>query len=134
MKKLRFAAICFFVLIGATKAMSQEVDSTAIKGEMIAFYSKKLSIDNDKAKKVFEIQDNYKRKVEVIMAERGLSDQDRRAKIDLLIDEKNEQLGTLLSLTQLAEVVPSTERDRIKSPEGGQPQKESPKRDGLPVK
>ncbi|PWG81602.1 hypothetical protein [Pararcticibacter amylolyticus] len=120
MRKPICTVIVLFVLILTGKEVSaQKADS--VKKEMVSYYSRTLSLSEDQARQVAEVHGNYKKAVNAVLSEPGLSEEQKRVKIDILIEEKNKKLSSLLTTEQMNKVVPSTELRKSK------PQKELPK-------
>lgn len=123
MKKIIFASvILFFVLLTDKEVSAQQKDS--VKKEHAAYYGRILSITQDQAKQVAEVQDEYKSGVKAILAEPGLSEEVKRLRIDALIAAKNKRLSALLTPVQLIKVVPSTELENKKTAGITQPKKD----------
>jgi hypothetical protein len=100
-------AIIIIIGISAVKSYGQQPDS--IKRHAVTYLSHQLGADTLTAKKVINIQEGYKRSVQRLLGS-SLTDQQRRVAIDQLIDQKNQQLETLLSPHQRDIIIPMTER------------------------
>jgi hypothetical protein len=83
---------------------SQAQDTDSLKQKEIKFFSRLLTIDNVKAGRVAAIRDTYNGAVRNVLTDKTLPDQDKRARIDQLIINKNAQLSTLLTATQLNKI------------------------------
>lgn len=99
-----FASIAF----ASTAALAQKTDT--LTQARISYISKDLAIDKDKATQVIAVMDNYKQKVKTLTAESKLSEVEKRAKFNQLVDEKNANLKKIVSDTQFEKIVPTTER------------------------
>jgi hypothetical protein len=80
------------------------------------FYRKALQVDSAKAQRVSQIQDSYKAGMNRLMADTGLNEAGRRAKVKVLMDAKNQQLRLILSPAQQAKIIPTTEREQASPP------------------
>jgi archaellum component FlaF (FlaF/FlaG flagellin family) len=96
------------ILFTAANAKAQNVDS--IKQKRTQWVSQKLHVDEIKAGQVAVINDNYKQSVKNVISDGGLSEKQKRSKIDVLIAEKNRQLNAILTREQLNKIVPTSER------------------------
>jgi Cu2+-containing amine oxidase len=99
-----FATIAFT----STSTLAQKID-TLLKAR-IDYISKDLALDKDKAAQVVAVMDDYKQKVKTLTAENKLSEVEKRAKFNLLVDEKNTILKKIVNNMQFEKIVPTTER------------------------
>lgn len=99
-----FASIAF----ASTTAIAQKTD-TLLKTNN-NYISKDVALDKDKATQVITVMDNYKQQVKTLTADDKLSDAEKRAKFNLLVDEKNANLKKIVSDKQFEKLVPTTER------------------------
>ena len=76
------------------------------------FYRRVLLVDSVKAQKVSLIQDNYKAEINKLVADTGLNEAGRRAKIKVLMNAKNQQLRLILNPAQQAKIIPTTELEQ----------------------
>lgn len=74
------------------------------------FYRKTLQVDSLKANQVSQVQDAYKAGLKAIIADTSLNEAARRAKINALMEAKNQKLRGLLSPAQQEKIIPTTER------------------------
>ena len=95
-------------LLSVNNSYAQHQDS--LKQKQIKFYSRVLSASQDTARQVATIMDTYKEGVKKVVADITLTEEVRRVKIDGLIAEKNKKLALLLSPSQQAKIIPTTER------------------------
>ncbi len=112
MKKLTIVPVLALVLLFCARAghAQQQPDKQKQTRLMQAFYSRILQIDSVKAAQVSQIQDSYKTSLRAVTADTSLNEAARRAKINVLIGEKNRQLKLLLTPAQQEKVIPTTER------------------------
>jgi len=92
----------------------QKPDSLKLKQsrQQHAFYRSSLQVDSVKAQKVAQIQDSYKADMKLLMADTGLNEAGKRAKIKVLMNVKNQQLRLILNPAQQAKIIPTTEREQ----------------------
>ncbi|MES2063581.1 MAG: hypothetical protein V4456_16760 [Bacteroidota bacterium] len=98
------------MVISAIKSYGQQADST--RRRSISYLSRYLKTDTATARQVNDIQESYKRSARLVIANATLNEQQRRAAIDALIDEKNRKLEKLLPPLKRGKVIPTTERRR----------------------
>ena len=99
----------FFALSGKSFAQTaKEVDQ---KREQRNYFRRTLQLDSVKAEQVVQIQADYKKGLAIIVADSGLTDAGRRAKIDFLINEKNRKLKGMLNIQQQQKAIPTSERE-----------------------
>jgi hypothetical protein len=108
MKKLSSTLLIISATLLGNLAYCQKADSG--NQAQIEYISKKLSIPDEKAGQVVLILDQYKTKAKNTINDKALSEAERRAKLDLLIAEKNISLTKLLTPQQLQKIIPSTEK------------------------
>jgi hypothetical protein len=105
MKKMQ-VYILFLLLIGTVlNSYGQEQ-----KKQQQNFYRRTLGVDSLKAEKVSNIQESYKIELKTLIADTSLNEVAKQAKINVLVEQKNKQLRTLLSPAQQEKIIPSTER------------------------
>jgi len=107
-------SIIVILLMTAAKSYGQ-TDSTRRKS--IAYMSQRLNTDTSTAGKVIAIQEGYKRAVKRLISNGSLTDLQRRAAIDSLMDGKNQKLEQLLTLHQRDMIIPASERRRNWQPD-----------------
>lgn len=103
------------VLIGCLCSIQSYSQDNKIKQqkENRNYYRKALQVDSVKAEKVSQIQAIYKAGINQLMADTSLNDAVKRVRIKSLMDAKNQQLRLLLSPTQQAKIIPTTEREQV---------------------
>lgn len=69
----------------------------------------KLNIPDSSAAKTWSIIDEYKSNAKKVMRNDQLNDQQKRATIDSLIDNKNEKISKILTQEQLKTIISVTE-------------------------
>jgi len=97
------------------KSNAQYIDSTKLKA--IRHYSKLLNTDTATSRKVNEVYDNYKAAVKKVWANTSLTEEQKRSQTSVLMDQKNQKLGLLLTPAQMERIVPTTERRRTWKPD-----------------
>ncbi|UKJ06176.1 hypothetical protein [Solitalea lacus] len=107
MKKIlpTIPVLILFLNVGYAKAQQQPDSLKTIQSN---YYAQQFGLNNAAALKTFQIINLYKESVKILLS-KGLSEVELRAKIDLLIDEKNEKLKKILTTEQLEKIVPKTE-------------------------
>ena len=103
--------LLFLILIGSMWSVNthaQQADS--LKQVHINYLSKTLSVSQSKAQQVVSILDQYKQEAKAAVNNKSLKDDERKVKLDQLIDEKNSKLKKILTEQQLQKIVPSTEK------------------------
>lgn len=115
MKAIRITyTIIVLVLLSAGRSYGQ-MDSTHIKA--VSYLSQYLKTDTGTARQVLAVQTAYKQGVQQVMSNASLTDQQKRAAIDALMDVKNAKLQQLLPPHQRDLLVPTTERRRNWQPD-----------------
>ena len=107
------------MVAGAQTKPSQTQSEVAQKRGQVNFYRKSLAVDSAKAEQVAQVQESYKKALGLVVADTALNEEGRRAKIGQLIVEKNRRLRLLLNVSQQQKLIPSTEREPVKT--GKQP-------------
>ena len=98
------------VFLLAENSFGQQPDNKSTKTKLI---ESKLGIDTARAAQVFAIQTGYKSALKAVLSNSSLSETDKRAKIDKLIADKNNQLESILTPEQADRFIPTTERKRV---------------------
>lgn len=112
MKTAIFAFFIFASLLALGERVSaQEKKEIPQRLEQRNYYRKTLQLDSVKAEQVAQVQADYKKSLAIVAGDSALTDKGRRAKIDLLIAEKNRRLKTILTPSQQQKVIPTTERE-----------------------
>jgi hypothetical protein len=101
-------SIIIIVMMSAIRSYGQHTDS--LKVNTTTYLSQYLKADTSVAKKVIQIQEEYKKAVKQIVNNSTLTEQQKRSFIDGLIDQKNSKLEKLLTLRQRDMIVPTSER------------------------
>ena len=99
-------------LLSIVCAKAQQTDSL-IKANA-KYLSKELAISESTANQVAAVMDNYKQNAKKAINDNALKPEALKAKINLLIEEKNNQLSLLLNEQQLQKIIPTTERPKDK--------------------
>lgn len=100
------SGICFCI---ATYGQRAKAPKTSLAGQ----FAQKLNIDTGKARQVADILLAYKSAIKAQMQDASLTDAAKRAKVEQLIADKNKQLETVLTPTQMDKIVPLSERKRV---------------------
>src|SRR5689334_7503033 len=79
------------------------------------YYQKNLGIDSAKAVLVARIQEGYKAALKLIVADTGLNEAAKRARINAIMENKNQKLRGVLNPAQQERIIPTTERMPSKS-------------------
>lgn len=108
MKRFSLAFLVIAATLFGTHAYSQQADS--LKQARIKYISKDLTVTDSTAEKVIVILDQYKEAAKQLINDKNLTEDIRRVKFDMLIDEKNNKLQKILTEQQLQKMVPSSER------------------------
>ncbi|MDT3403603.1 hypothetical protein [Mucilaginibacter terrae] len=88
----------------------QQLRQDSARGKQRMYYRQSLHIDSAKAQQVAQVQDEYKAGLNALMAETGLSQEQRKQRVKALMQEKNRKLKTMLTPEQQAKIIPTTER------------------------
>ena len=115
----KISCIFFFTAVTLTSNLAYSQTTTGEKQALIQYISKDLSISEIKAEQVVTILSQYKTKAKDIVNNQAYSEAERKTKLDLIIDEKNNGLTKLLTPQQLEKVIPSTERRAEKAATNG---------------
>lgn len=107
MKRI-LVAIVILMTISIGRSYGQQVDS--VKRSRISYIRNLLKTDSATAGRVSDIQDNYKQALKLVLSNEALTDRQKRAAIDSLMDEKNRQLEGLLPEALRNLIIPTTER------------------------
>jgi hypothetical protein len=106
----------FFVsILSINNSYAQKQKQDNLNQKKIKFNSKVLTVGQDTAKQIAAIMYTYKESVKKVIADATLSEETRRAQIDVLIEEKNKKFERLLTPAQLEKIIPTTERKKTKS-------------------
>lgn len=108
--KFKIAIIGVVLSLSVSVSYGQQSDSTEKQAR--TYMSRRLKIDTLAAGQVVSIQEAYKTAVRKVIANGSLSDDQKRAEIISLADEKNKKLRKFLTAEQLLDIVPTTERTR----------------------
>ena len=119
MKKLTITLLISTAAFFSQKAHAQQADS--LKQVRVNWLSKELSITQEKAQQVASIMDQYKENAKIAIDDKSLTQETLRAKMDLLIDEKNTKLKKILTEEQSSKIIPTTERRRNERPSVAKP-------------
>ncbi|MES2063536.1 MAG: hypothetical protein V4456_16530 [Bacteroidota bacterium] len=106
-RRILFSTI-IIIVFSVIKSYGQQADST--KRKSVSYLSQYLKTDTATARQVNEVQEAYKKSASQVMANAALSEQQKRAAIDNLIDEKNRKLEQLLPPLERGKIIPTTER------------------------
>lgn len=106
MKNYKIVLIAL-VIFYSTKGYAQEVDS--VKQAKIKYISKDLGLNMSNSEKVVAVMDDYKKEAKTIINDPQIKESDKRSKLDILIDKKNESLKKLLNKQQLKKFIPTSE-------------------------
>jgi hypothetical protein len=106
--------IILLILASATRSFGQ---ADSLRTKAVAYLSQHLQTDTGTAGRVFAIQENYKKALASVIANRSLTEYQKHTAIDALIDQKNKQLTRWLPPRQLILAVPTTERRRSWTPD-----------------
>lgn len=101
-------SIIIIVMMSPARSYGQHTDS--LKVNTTTYLSQYLKADTSVAKKVIQIQEEYKKAAKQIVNNSTLTEQQKRSFIDGLIDQKNSKLEQLLTLRQRDMIVPTSER------------------------
>ena len=114
--KLSYQILLTLVMAGFTinSYGQQQQDERTKERQQHNYYRNTLQVDSVKADQVMQVQNNYKRELNTVMADSSLNEQAKRVKIDALIKGKNRQLRKLLSPAQQEKIIPTTEREQSK--------------------
>jgi len=106
------AVLLFLVVICTAKGYSQQpiAQSKENKLQLRQFFQARLQIDSARAAQVSQIQENYKSGVYLVVADTSLSEAVRRARINAIMEVKNQKLRQILSQAQQEKIIPSSER------------------------
>jgi hypothetical protein len=87
----RLILVMAMVAIGITKGYGQQSggDQKQHRKEQVTQFSKSLGIDSVKAGKVADIQSSYKKSMLELSQQTNLKEEDRRAAIRSLMEDKN---------------------------------------------
>ena len=118
--KQKFLLLTIMVVSGviySNSSMAQKAGTSPAKTDSAAvartkYVSKQLGVDNAKASDVNTTLDGYKNQVKQVMADNSLTDAQKRAKIDGLIDKKNTKLKTILTAKQAQQIIPLSEQQQ----------------------
>lgn len=105
MKQITIIALAGFLITGV--AFAQEADS--LNKIKIEHYSKMLGVTEKKSKDIVLIMDQYKESAKQIINNAALSQDEKKIKFTLLIDDKNSKLKKILTASQLEKVIPPSE-------------------------
>jgi len=106
-------ATMVIIAIGVSRSYGQQADSIKKKSDI--YLSHLLKIDTATAHQVNDVHDNYKKAVRQVISNGSLTEPQKRAAIDLLIDEKNRRLEQILPADQRNQIIPTTERRALKA-------------------
>ena len=104
------------------RGKNQVKTAAEVQRERVQYYRRAFGGDSLKAVKVKQVMEAYKGEMEKLMANKSVSDAERRERMEALMSKKNEQLRGLLSVSEQRQFIPSTER-----PEGVGLKKTTPK-------
>lgn len=110
-----FSLLLFGIVTMCTNGYAQQKPSNQQKQkqEQRNFYRKTLQVDSVKADQVSQVQDNYKQEMKAIVADTSLNETARRARIQAVIEGKNQRLKQLLNPAQQEKIIPATERQPV---------------------
>lgn len=102
---------------GQAQKTQKPGNSTEVQQQKLQqnFYRRTLQVDSAKAEQVSKVQDSYKASMKVVEADTTLNETSRRAKIRMLMEQKNQQLRQLLSPAQQRKIIPTTELEPAKA-------------------
>lgn len=105
-------ALLFVSIFSFSRSFAQQQDNQRQK--QIMYYSKILTTNQDTSMRVIIILSTYNESLIKVVGDNKFSEEAKRTKIEGLIEEKNKQLGLLLSPAQQEKIIPITERKRDK--------------------
>ena len=114
MKKTIFITLLAIIIIGLNQNSFAQSKEDTHRRDQRNHYRKTLLIDSNKAELVLKIQTDYKKAISTLDTDSSLTDAGRRAKIELLINEKNIRLKRILTPLQQSKLIPTTERGNAK--------------------
>lgn len=94
--------------ISIGKSYGQQADS--VRQTRVSYIRGLLKTDTSTARKVSDIQDQYKQALKLVLSNGTLNDHQKRAATDSLMDLKNRKLEELLPEAQRNLIIPTTER------------------------
>jgi hypothetical protein len=100
--------IMLMTAISIGRSYGQQADSA--KQHRVSYVRSLLKTDTATARKVSDIQDQYKQSLKQVLNNGSLNDQQKHLMIDSLMDVKNRQLEDLLPEAQRNLLIPTTER------------------------
>lgn len=106
----RMIIVIIMMAVSIVKSSAQQADS--VKINRVSYIRNLLKADSSTARKASDIQDNYKQALKLILSNEALTDRQKRAAIDSLMNGKNRQLEELLPEEQRNLLIPTTERKR----------------------
>ncbi|MGB4776060.1 MAG: hypothetical protein WBP45_12855 [Daejeonella sp.] len=107
--------IAAFALSLFTKqAYGQQADS--LKRANLNYLRQTLSVTEQKAEQVQVILNQYKENAKLLISDKNLTEDTRRAKFEQLVDDKNSRLKKILTEEQSNKLIPTTERSGNKEP------------------
>jgi hypothetical protein len=109
MKRI-IAAILMLMAISISRSYGQQPDT--VKRGRVGYIRNLLKTDSATARKVSDIQDQYKQSLKQVLNNGTLNDQQKRKAMDSLMDVKNRTLEELLPEAQRNLIIPTTERKR----------------------
>jgi hypothetical protein len=86
-----------------------------LKQKERTYLQRTLNIDSAKALQVSQIMDAYKAGMKAVLTETSLSQEARKEKIIALMADKNKKLEALLTAEQQSKIIPTTEREPVKT-------------------
>ncbi|WP_419801434.1 hypothetical protein [Mucilaginibacter sp.] len=109
-KNFTYSFILVIAFLFSAQVYSQQLDSS--KKAQVKYLSKDLSLSETSAAQVVTIMDKYKQSAKIVISDKALTPEDKKARLDKLIEEKNKQLFPLLSEQQFNKIVPTSERSK----------------------
>ena len=106
----RMIIVIVMMAVSIVKSSAQQADS--VKINRVSYIRNLLKTDTSTARRASDIQDNYKQALKLVLGNEALTDRQKRAAVDSLMDEKNRQLEELLPEAQRNLIIPTTERKR----------------------
>lgn len=107
MKNITAFAIFLLTCFLGIKSYAQTADT--INSQHVAHLQSQLKTDPATARAVAKIIEAYKSNASQVTADPSIPEAQKRARIDLLINQKNTALKKLLSDAQLRTILPSSE-------------------------
>ena len=115
MKKNKYPSILLVILISifynkGAFAQKIDVEQAKMQKQQALFYRKSLLLDSVKADQVSQVQAEYKSKLIFLMSDTSLNGAVRKAKTQMLMENKNQELKKLLTPAQQEKIIPLSER------------------------